>query len=87
MFAANHESRVDRALGELSYPVYITHYPLVFVLHALGSAWLEANFGWITLVLTLVLAYALFHYVGEPIERTRRRISGGLARADRRAPA
>jgi len=79
IFAATHESRVDRWLGELSYPVYIVHYPLTFVLHALGIAGLEANFGWITVVLSLGLARALQRWVGEPFERTRDRIGRRLS--------
>ena len=79
VFSATRHSRIDRVLGELSYPVYIAHYPLVFVLHALGIAWLEANFGWVAMLLTLVLSWALLHWVSEPIEQLRERIGRSVS--------
>lgn len=79
MFSATGASHADRALGELSYPVYIVHYPLVFVLHALDVPWVEAQVGAIALVLSVVTAWVLYRVVGAPIERTRSRIGRELA--------
>lgn len=70
-FHATREHRFDRAVGELSYPVYLVHYLFVFVVAALGIAWLDAARGIVVMALSLLGAWLLWRFVGLPIESRR----------------
>ncbi len=66
-------SRIDRICGDLSYPVYIVHLPLLAVLASLG---LEPPYGGfapfaVLMVPTLVLSAMLLYAVDRPIDRFR----------------
>ncbi|MBL8899315.1 MAG: acyltransferase [Planctomycetes bacterium] len=79
VFEGTRRARFDRALGELSYPVYLVHYALVFAAAALGSAWLiETQSLWIP-VASLGLAWLLWRSVGKPLEERRQRLGAALA--------
>jgi peptidoglycan/LPS O-acetylase OafA/YrhL len=65
-------SRVCKFLGDISYPIYITHYPLIYIY----TAWvhnhkvtLAAAFpiGVVVLLLCIALAYAALKLYDEPI--------------------
>ena len=67
-------ARICRWLGDISYPLYITHFPLVYVF----SAWvvnervaLENAWGMmaLTFVLALALAYACLKLYDVPVRR------------------
>jgi peptidoglycan/LPS O-acetylase OafA/YrhL len=67
-------ARVCKFLGDISYPIYITHYPLVYIY----TAWvhnhkvpLAAAFplGGLVLLLCIALAYAALKLYDEPIRR------------------
>lgn len=74
VFHATRTNAFDRSLGELSYPVYLVHYLLVFVVAALGIPWLTNARGVVILVGTLLLALALWRFVGRPLETRRQRL-------------
>lgn len=74
VFESTRTNRADRALGELSYPVYLVHYLLVFVTAALGIPWLDASRGIVIPIATLALAWLLWRFVGLPLETRRQRI-------------
>jgi peptidoglycan/LPS O-acetylase OafA/YrhL len=81
LFAATRTSRVDRLLGELSYPVYICH---VLIIWIVGSGAFAVGRGAFFLVLAMVLAcaFALYRFVDEPIDRLRQaRLRARRARA------
>lgn len=73
------ESKVCTFLGDLSYPLYMVHYPLVYFY----VAWVSNNKGitlaeaWPTALLTLagsiVLAYASLKWFDEPVRKWLRR--------------
>ena len=71
-------ARVCEFLGDISYPIYITHYPLVYTYTAwvrnhgltLGEAW-PAAAG--TVVVSVLLAYAALKWYDEPVRRWLRR--------------
>jgi len=70
VFQATRESRVDRFVGELSYPVYIVH---VLVLRVMST---NAFRGWGTIalrsvVVTMVTSLLLVLLVSRPLERLR----------------
>ncbi|MGC4104061.1 acyltransferase family protein [Ferruginibacter sp.] len=66
--------KVCTFLGDISYPVYIIHYPIVYILYA----WVDNNkvpmekglwVGISLLPLILMLAYALLKFYDEPVRR------------------
>lgn len=75
MFSYTSRFRADRYLGELSYPVYIVHYSVIWLWVMVRDRLLDTvdlsvlHLG--MLVLTLLLALALFHLVINPMERFR----------------
>jgi peptidoglycan/LPS O-acetylase OafA/YrhL len=84
VFHGTRESRVDRAIGELSYPVYLVHYLFVFVAGAVAWPWLDRHRGVVLLVVTLAAAWLLWRTVGLPLETRRQRVGERLQPA---APA
>lgn len=79
VFEATRQNRWDRALGELSYPSYLVHYLLLFVVEASGVAWLVANQGALVAGGTLLLAWLLWQTVGKRFELRRQRIGERLS--------
>lgn len=74
-FSYTRDFKIDRYLGDLSYPVYVVHYVVIWVWvlmreHLLGMAD-DAVLHLGMLVLTLLLSVALFHLVIKPMERFR----------------
>lgn len=71
----------DRRIGELSYPIYISHFlflpsfdgyywlwPQSSVLEALESS---SYYGWVVCACTLIFSWALLRFVIDPIEKLR----------------
>lgn len=72
MFTKN--AKLDRAIGELSYPIYISHHLVLTLL----KPWFWADlanrldyFGIATLMVTLVFSFVLWKFVMQPIEKWR----------------
>ena len=68
----------DRFLGELSYPLYLVHYPLiqalVVVLAPLGIARRSFPFFVVALALSLGVAVVMVKVLAEPVDRMRHRL-------------
>lgn len=79
VFALSKSSAWDRALGNLSYPVYLFHAAVL----ALGENFLHTNASWVVIAITLAIALAVSRLVEEPLERYRAR----RAARSREAPA
>lgn len=87
LFALQRASRMDQMLGDLSYPVYVVHMLVLQVVdvgmhhfslsHPLGHALLGV-------MISLVAAFLLNRWVGEPVERLRdrRRRPGAISLRD-----
>lgn len=70
LFLLTKKMRFDRAIGELSYPIYIAHWTIIMVVeYFCGRRHLPA----IALAATIVFCLALNRLVADPIERYRQR--------------
>jgi peptidoglycan/LPS O-acetylase OafA/YrhL len=75
LFSLSSSWRIDSALGKLSYPIYLSHIPVIyFVVWANVSA---LDKGVASTLLTLTLSAALYAFIDRPIERVRERIKEG----------
>ncbi len=70
-----HSTKICNFLGDISYPLYIVHYPLFYMFYAwlieerlytLGETWLMAL---VTCVLSIALAYLCLKLYDEPVRR------------------
>jgi peptidoglycan/LPS O-acetylase OafA/YrhL len=87
LFYGARSNRLDNALGELSYPMYLCHM-LVGTLIAtwLPEAWQAGNVLYVAAVILTAIALALL--VARPVDAFRRRLGARVpAMSDHRAPA
>ena len=70
LFAATRQQRIDRLLGELSYPVYICHVLIIWMVGGGGFEIGKATF-FLVLAIVLVFALAIYRFVDQPIDRLR----------------
>lgn len=70
--SGKYSSKINKFLGDISYPIYITHYPLIY----LYTAWVVDNripietglpLGLLLLITSIVLAYACLKLYDEPV--------------------
>ena len=75
LFRLTQSSQVDRLIGEMSYPLYILHWPVLTYVHRHEDIFtsLESylSLGTITTVITGVAAIALFMAVDRPMDKIR----------------
>lgn len=76
VFAATSKNRFDRALGELSFPVYLNHFFILEFFRAYGYGGLvpPAWQGEVIMLVSLVLAVAMTVFFLAPFERWRHRV-------------
>ncbi len=76
--AAPWSQRIDKLLGNLSYPLFLVHWTVaVFILWVYPLAQPQLDAGWLlvlSLLPTHVLAWAIYRYVEKPIEVLRARV-------------
>lgn len=70
VFLYSRHDRRDRTLGELSYPIYLSHFLVIAALQAWAGP-LSAGLKAAALVLTLALSWALYVAVARPLDRLR----------------
>jgi peptidoglycan/LPS O-acetylase OafA/YrhL len=72
--SGNTATRLCKFLGDISYPIYITHYPLIYIY----TGWVYDNkpnaqksivFGLLLLVVSVALAYACLKLYDEPVRK------------------
>jgi peptidoglycan/LPS O-acetylase OafA/YrhL len=65
-------NRLCKFLGDISYPIYIIHYPLIYIY----TAWVHDNkvslrngwpFGSLVLISAIMIAYVCLKFYDEPI--------------------
>jgi peptidoglycan/LPS O-acetylase OafA/YrhL len=76
LFNATKRSRFDRAVGELSYPIYLTHWTLLNVVGVVCRRVGIRSAGELAAVVTVVVSFLLFNYVDRPISGWRERFAG-----------
>ncbi len=67
-------SRICKFLGDISYPIYITHYPLIYIY----TGWVSSHkpnlqqafpFALLTFITSFILAWACLKFYDEPVRR------------------
>ena len=97
LFEFQRRSRLDRRIGDLSYPIYIVHWPIYWCVSFVWDRLYEVGYTGldelsVILVLTIGASILLVRFVAEPVEALRRRVRGRrskdrtLARAAVRRP-
>lgn len=72
IFQFTRKSSVDARVGELSYPLYVVHVLVLYLLAPfLGRLQLTGYKGELAIVLSLVAAWMLVRFVADPVERYR----------------
>lgn len=74
IFHVTKNLRYDKFIGELSYPIYISHLIVVFGLKALNIETVTSNMGIITLFVTIGAALGLLMFVDRPIDKFRQTV-------------
>ena len=71
LFIFSKNNRLDMSVGELSYPIYISHmFIILFVHRALPPTF---NNGWFIALATILFSLLLNRFVADPIEKIRQR--------------
>lgn len=72
--SGKYSSKINKFLGDISYPIYITHYPLIY----LYTAWVVDNkipietglpIGILLVLTSIVLAYVCLKFYDEPVRK------------------
>jgi len=58
----------DRYIGELSFPIYISHMLILYIVKAIGNESFESE---IVIVGTIIFSIFLVHFISNPVERFR----------------
>ena len=74
LFDITKQSKADRLIGELSYPLYIVHYPVLIYLW--GCHIKQAHLGIYCFGITLVLSVLIHFIIERPIDKWRQKIAG-----------
>jgi peptidoglycan/LPS O-acetylase OafA/YrhL len=74
VFLLTRNNELDRQLGEMSYPVYISHIFVIGIVAEFVNRSASPNlFASISIAVTFLFSYVLLRYVGQPIEAVRQR--------------
>ena len=73
LFRATKDQAIDRNLGELSYPVYICHYLVIWFLDSVTAFGSNVIRGIAIIALTIFVSSALYWWVDRPIDGWRQR--------------
>lgn len=71
LFELTKHSKADRLIGELSYPLYIVHYPVLTFLW--GKALPQNQLGLTCFLITLVISVIIHFVIEKPIDRFRQK--------------
>lgn len=73
VFQATKPSKLDQAIGNLSYPIYLVHWPIVSLLIVNH----RGNWGWSLLIvgISLICSMVLYFCIDKQVEKFRRRLA------------
>jgi peptidoglycan/LPS O-acetylase OafA/YrhL len=86
LFEFSRRVNFDRFVGELSYPIYLIHWPMGQLVSQIGFSDLNVR-ATVSLVATLILSVALVKLVVQPVDRYRAARLTGSERAHSKATA
>jgi peptidoglycan/LPS O-acetylase OafA/YrhL len=69
LFNFSKNSKFDNMIGELSYPIYISHILVITICSAVSVEILKT--GWLLAIITIIIAYFLNKIVAVPLEKYR----------------
>jgi peptidoglycan/LPS O-acetylase OafA/YrhL len=72
IFQFSKSSAWDNRVGELSYPIYISHFPIIFLIRPLIVHFrLNAFAGELSVLCAIIVSYLLLRTISDPIEKIR----------------
>jgi peptidoglycan/LPS O-acetylase OafA/YrhL len=80
LFAFTRDNRFDRAIGELSYPVYILHFPILKMLSGFEVKG-PFNYGTNAAILSILAGALVYLVIDRPVDRWRHRMVAKSAAA------
>jgi peptidoglycan/LPS O-acetylase OafA/YrhL len=81
LFYGTSSIAIDRLLGELSYPMYISHLLIItFLVQHFSNPWIGGHVPYVLLVIGF--SFALYFFVGAPVDRLRKRFGASATAAD-----
>jgi peptidoglycan/LPS O-acetylase OafA/YrhL len=83
IFAYTKKNKVDRLIGELSYPIYLTHWIVIELLRLADLPWVGRNLGELSCLFTVAASAILWYLVDRPIDAWRQNLVRALHQRDR----
>ena len=77
---------MDRLIGELSYPIYLTHWIVIELLRMASPPWVGRYLGELTCLLTITVSILLWYFVDRPIDAWRQTLVRDLHKTDEKVP-
>jgi peptidoglycan/LPS O-acetylase OafA/YrhL len=80
IFAHTRKNTVDRMIGDLSYPIYLTHFIIIDLLRVTESPWVDRYMGEFACLCTIAASVILWYFVDRPIDAWRQSLVGSVRR-------
>jgi peptidoglycan/LPS O-acetylase OafA/YrhL len=72
IFITTKKSRIDNRVGDLSYPIYIVHMFVIYIVSSLMHNYnLQFNKSIVVIISTIIISYILVKFVSDPVEKIR----------------
>jgi len=86
VFQLSKSSRFDNRIGELSYPIYISHFLVILSIRPFIARYeFQAYAGELSILFTIITAYILIRVVSDPIDKIRQsRVKAALSEREHR---
>ena len=72
IFSTTKKSRIDNRIGDLSYPIYIVHMFVIYIVSSLMYNYnLQFNKSIVVIISTIMISFILVKFVSNPVEKFR----------------